>query len=106
METNLLDMRDKAKLRQTDQVMRLYAIFGSADFQKAYQKINALEYEDFAGFMKKFRADIEVRTELYSVGIFFEGVGVLAKRKLINMDLVAALFRNPVSQTWKIMDPL
>jgi len=50
-------------------------------------------------------ADIEVRAAIYSVVIFFEGIGVLVKRKLINMDLVDDLFTNPISQTWEKVAP-
>ena len=34
----ILQIRHQTKLRQTEMVMRLYATFGSAEFQNAYQK--------------------------------------------------------------------
>jgi len=101
-----LQIRHQAKQRQTDMVMRLYATFGSTDFQKAYQKVANIEFENFADFRKKYVADIEVRAAIYSVVIFFEGIGVLIKRKLINMDLVDDLFTNPISQTWEKVAPI
>ena len=102
----ILQIRHQAKQRQTDMVMRLYATFGSTDFQKAYQKVANIEFENFADFRKKYVADIEVRAAIYSVVIFFEGIGVLVKRKLINMDLVDDLFTNPISQTWEKVAPI
>ena len=102
----ILQIRHQAKQRQTDMVMRLYATFASTDFQKAYQKVASIEFEDFADFRKKYVADIEVRAAMYSVVIFFEGIGVLAKRKLIHMDLVDDLFDNPTSQTWEKLAPV
>ena len=102
----ILQIRHQAKQRQTDMVMRLYATFGSTDFQKAYQKVANIEFENFADFRKKYVADIEVRAAIYSVVIFFEGIGVLIKRKLINMDLVDDLFTNPISQTWEKVAPI
>ena len=102
----ILQIRHQAKQRQTDMVMRLYAMFGSTDFQKAYQKVANIEFENFADFRKKYVADIEVRAAIYSVVIFFEGIGVLVKRKLINMDLVDDLFTNPISQTWEKVAPI
>jgi hypothetical protein len=101
----IFQIRHQARVRQTDMVMRLYATFGSTEFQKSYQNVVNLEFGDFADFMEKYAANIEVRTAFYSVGIFFEGVGVLAKRKLIDMDLVDDLFTHPVSRTWEIMAP-
>ena len=38
--------------------------------------------------------------------IFFEGIGVLVKRKLINMDLVDDLFTFPVLETWQKVRPI
>jgi hypothetical protein len=102
----IFQIRHQAKQRRTDMVMRLYATFGSTDFQKAYQKVANMEFEDFADYRKKYAADIEVRAATYSVVIFFEGIGVLAKRKLINMNLVDDLFTNPISQIWEKVAPL
>lgn len=102
----VFQIRHQTRMRQTDMVMRLYTTYGSTEFQKAYQNVINLEFRDFADFMKKYAADIEVRSAFYSVGIFFEGLGVLAKRKLIDMDLVDDLFSHPISRTWEIMAPL
>jgi len=97
----ILDLRNQAKLRQTDMVMRLYGTFGTPEFQKVYQHIVSLGIEDFADYMKKHEADIEFRGAMYSIGTFFEGVGVLAKRKLVDMDLVDDLFSTAIKQTWE-----
>jgi len=48
----VLQIRRQTKLRQTDMVIRLYATFGSTEFQKAYQKVASLEFEDYADFRK------------------------------------------------------
>jgi hypothetical protein len=101
----VLQIRHQTKLRQTDMVMRLYATFGSTEFQKASVKVASSEFKDFTDFMKKYSADIEARTAFNSVAIFYEGIGVLAKRKLIDMDLVDDLFITPITQTWKRMEP-
>ena len=102
----VLELRNLVNQRQADMVMRLYATFGSAEFQKAYQKVASLEFEDFADYIKKYAADIEVTTGMYSTTVLFEGIGVLAKRKLINMDLVDDLFSSPISRTWERVAPI
>jgi len=96
----VLDMRNQAKLRQTDMVMRLYDKFGSPEFQKWLQYAVNLDTEDFADHMRK---DEEALPKLYSIGAFFEGVGVLVKRKLISMDLVDDLFSTAIKQCWERM---
>ncbi len=102
----ILDIRHQSKVRQTDMVMRLYSTFGSKEFQKAYQKWQYLEFEDFEDFLKKGQSDSEVRTTMYSVGTFFEGIGVLLHRKLVDIDLVDDLLTIPTIETWKRFEPL
>jgi hypothetical protein len=103
----ILDMRNQTKQRQTDMVMRLYATFGSTEFQTVYQRIMNLEFEDYADFLKRYAtSDPEVLAASYSVGIFFEGIGVLVNRRLISMDLVDDLLSSPVVDTWDKLKPL
>nr|MDO8133744.1 hypothetical protein [Candidatus Njordarchaeum guaymaensis] len=96
----VLDMRNQAKLRQTDMVMRLYDKFGSPEFQKWLQYAVNLNTEDFADYVRKHE---EATPMFYSMGAFFEGVGVLVKRKLISMDLVDDLFSTAIKQCWERM---
>jgi hypothetical protein len=102
----VLELRNVVKQRQADMVIGLYATFGSAEFQKAYQKVASLEFKNFADYTNKYSADIEVTSGMYSTTVFFEGIGVLAKRKLINIDLVDDLFSSPISGTWERVAPI
>jgi hypothetical protein len=102
----VLQIRHQTRLRQTDMVMRLYTAFGSTEFQKAYQKTMGVEFEDYADNLKRYATNAEVLAAYYSVGVFFEGIGVLVKRKLISMDLVDDLFTTPILDTWEKMKPL
>ena len=103
----VLDMRNQTRQRQTDMVMRLYTTFGSAEFQRAYQKVRSLEFRDYSDYVKKFGEDLQVKEEMYTVTIFFEGIGLLAKKKLIEMELVDCLFGYPIRVTWeKVATPV
>jgi len=103
----ILDMRNQTRQRQTDMVMRLYTTFGSAEFQRAYQKVRSLEFKDYSDYTKKYGQDLQVREEMYTVTIFFEGIGLLAKKKLIEMELVDCLFSYPIRVTWeKVATPV
>src|SRR4030043_2019066 len=103
----VLQIRHQTKLRQIDMVMRLYTTFGSTEFQKAYQKIMGLEFQDYTDYLKRYaNSNAEVLAASYSVGVFFESIGVLAKRRLISMDLVDDLFTSPILDTWEKMKPL
>jgi len=65
-----------------------------------------VEYDDLADYVRRYAADAEVLAAGYSVGVFFEGIGVLVKRKLISMDLVDDLFTTPILDTWEKMKPI
>jgi hypothetical protein len=86
-------------------VMRIYEVFESIEFQKAYLKMMDEELENYADFRQRHGVD-EVRIAVNSVGIFFEGVGVLAKRKLISMDLVDDLLSSNILRTWEKIKPI
>jgi hypothetical protein len=103
----ILDMRHQMQVRQTSMVMELYSTFGSTEFQRAYQAIRNLEFEDYADYMKRYGKDVEVRAAMWTVTIFFEGIGILAKRRLAKMELVADLFGYPIIKTWeKVASPV
>jgi hypothetical protein len=101
----ILQMRNQTKVRQTDMIMRLYATFESTEFQKAYQKITDLEYEDYADYVKQYGTNAEVKAAGGTVNAFFEGIGVLVKRKLISMGLVDDLLSTDILFAWEKSKP-
>jgi hypothetical protein len=97
----ILDMRHQSKVRQTDLIMRLYSSYGSIEFQEVLWRFLAREYKDFDDYEKQYGW-----AEVVSIGVFFEGIGILLKRKLANIQLVDDLFTGPVKLTWEKMKPL
>ena len=95
-----LEVRTLVKQRQTDLVIRLYSTMGARGFQEAWDRFMKGEIKDLDDFERKYSV------EGYEIGIFFEGVGVLLHRKLIDIGLVDDLFSAPVKMTWEKMKPL
>jgi hypothetical protein len=98
----ILDMRNQAKTRQTDLVMRLYATFSSNDFQDAWTKVrkraqevegmdNIYEFEEKVGGLREFN----------QVSLFFEGVGILLKRKIVDNSMIDDLFGGAITRAWE-----
>jgi hypothetical protein len=96
----VLQLRDFVKTRQTDLIMRLYSRFGSEGFQKTQEKVStrALEALSFREYREKYGI-----AEWVAVGTFFEGIGVLLHRKLIDIALVDDLFTAPVKMAGDAM---
>ena len=97
----VLELRNLVITRQTDLVIRLYSTFGSKELQEAWEKIKTRKCDDFNAYMKEYGL-----LEINEVGWFFEGVGVLLNRKLIDIGLVDDLFSSPVKRAWERMKPI
>jgi hypothetical protein len=94
----VLQLRDLVKTRQTDLIMRLYSRFGSEGFQKTLDKVGRREALSLHDYEEKYGL-----AEWVAVGTFFEGIGILLHRKLIDIGLVDDLFTSPVNMAWDTM---
>ena len=105
-------LRHQTKLRQTDLIMRLYSTLGSKEFFESLTKFMMMEFEDYDDYMKKYAPSptgFSEKPEVMAygtVGIFYNGVGILLLEKLIDANLTARLFRNAVVYTWEKMKPI
>jgi len=94
----VLQIRHQTKIRQTDLVMKLYSTYDSMEFIEAWRKIYFTEFKDYDDFLKKFGGKREIAIFVFR---FFEEVGVLLRKKLIDIALVDELFGNNVKMTWE-----
>ena len=98
----ILDIRYQARTRQTDLVMRLYATFSSNEFQDAWAKVRkrAKEFESIDDIFD-FEEKVGGLREVNQVCLFFEGVGILLKRKIVNDTMIEDLFGGAIARTWE-----
>ena len=101
----ILQIRHQSRTRQTDLVMRLYANFGSMEHMEAYQRLMAIEAKDWDEFAEKYSGRPEARM-FGIVCAFYEGIGVLLHRGLIDISLVDDLFSTNILQIWEKVEPL
>jgi hypothetical protein len=90
----VFQVRHQAKLRQTDLIMRLYSTFGGEEHQKAGKKISKITYEGYDDFVKKYGApnsEEPIPMAIDKVLYFFEEVGVLLSKKLVDIDMIDQL---------------
>jgi hypothetical protein len=91
-----LQIRHQNKMRQTDLVMKLYSQFNSLEFQKTWNELLKREAKDWHDYDKKYGF-----AEVTAVGMFFEGIGILLGRNLIDIQLVDDMFTSPIKWTWE-----
>jgi hypothetical protein len=114
----ILDMRHQSKVRQTDLVNRLYSAFLSPELMDVFMKFSALEFNDYEDYVNRygpilsvgkhgseFNDTPELRSLLF-IDNFFNQVGCLLYRKLIDADLVRDVFSYRVEFFWKKAEPL
>jgi hypothetical protein len=95
-----LQIQQQNKIRQTDLVMKLYSQFNSLEFQKMWHNVLNREAKNYNEYNEKYGP-----AEMSAVGMFFEGIGILLKRELIDIELVDDMFTMPINDTWlKIKD--
>ena len=97
----VLQIRNQTKIRQTDLVMRLYSAFGSKEFQDAWTRIESIEFKNYDEYVKKCGLG-----DYAQCATFFEGIGVLLQKKLIDVNLVDALFSVPLKFMYERMKPI
>jgi hypothetical protein len=94
----ILQIRHQTKVRQTDLIMRLYSQFNSLEFQKILEEVLNRDGKDYGDYHEKYGT-----AEVTAVGLFFEGIGILLKRKLIDIELVDDMFSTDIKWTWEKM---
>ena len=95
--------------RQAQLFMSLYETFRSPTFRKHLDEVLfIMEFEDWDDMERKFDPveHSDERISWFSVGAFFEGVGVLLKRKLIDISMVDDLLATPIRLSWEKMGPI
>jgi len=97
----ILDMRNQTRLRQTDLVMRLYAVFATEEFQKEmFTLMTDPEIKDYNTFRKKYAVNMA------PTGLFFHEVGVLLSKKLADISLISNLFGPVAIRYWEKSVPM
>jgi hypothetical protein len=97
----VFQIRHQTRLRQTDLVMRLYSTFGSKEFQDAWTRIESNEFKNYSEYVKKCGLG-----DYAQCATFFEGIGVLLQKKLIDINLIDALFSVPLKRMYERMKPI
>jgi len=97
----MLELRNVAKRRQMELILNIYSSFGTREYVDAWEKIRTRETKDYNEYIKEYGwADV---TQVSSV---FEGLGVLLRRKFLDIDLVRELLSESTKMTWEKVKPI
>jgi hypothetical protein len=107
----VLDLRHQRSMRQIEVesrqanlFMQIYDCYHNEDF---LNKLNEIIYEwdwkSFDDFWQKYGPSTNAKAfaKFDTVGTYFKGVGILLKKKLIDLDLVDELMGTSVRKFWE-----
>jgi len=69
--------------------------------RQTWERVRTREDLDFDAYQKKYGL-----SDVDATGWFFEGVGVLLHRKLIDIAVVDDLFSSPIKISWEKLKPI
>jgi hypothetical protein len=97
----IIEIRHQTKTRETELVTNLASTFASREFQKNLQELlNACKSGVTYSEMEKTLGVMYPET-----GYFFEELGILLHRKLVDISLVDDLFSGPIIRVWESTKP-
>jgi len=104
----VIDRLNANKSRQTELFMQLYDKYNDENFHRNHFYMLSLKWDDFDDYWEKYGPDNNPETNaiIASLSGFYEGLGVLAKRGLIDLTLVDDLMSGNIIQFWEKMGPI
>jgi hypothetical protein len=102
-------VRHQSKLRETDLIMRVYSALSTKELEEAWYKVLNLKCKDYTEFVTKYGDIMSETPENVAFSImanFFEGIGVLFHKKLVNIDWIEDLMSESIIFTWEKMKPI
>jgi hypothetical protein len=104
-----LKAQEQAKeTRQAQLLMQIYEAYRDTEFRLLAEDIIIQEWTNYDDFWEKYGAinNPVAWAKWGSVAAFFNGVGVLLKKELIDIDLVEELLSNQAFVLWARMEPI
>jgi hypothetical protein len=75
------------------------------EVQEAITQVCSIEYEDYADYLERYSGKPEHIT-LKILGNYFEGIGILVYRKLVETDIVYDFWGDIIQSSWEKIEPL
>ncbi len=97
----IVQIRHQTRMRDTELVTRLYSTFSRREFQQ--------ELQEFMDVFKSGTSYSEMANKIGvtypATGLFFEELGILLHKRLVDISLVDDLFSGPIKRAWESAKP-
>jgi len=90
--------------RQAQLFMQIFTRHFEIDTRKSISLVKKIEYEDYDDYVEKYgeENDPEVYHRINSLGTYYEGIGVLVKRNLVDPSMVDDLMSGRIIDFWEM----
>ena len=97
----LVETRHQRRMRQTESVITLSPWFSlnAKEIQEAISNVCSADYTDYDDYLAKYEGKPE-QISLKLLGNYFEGIGLLVSRKLVEEDLVFDFWGDIAESVW------
>jgi len=100
------NMKANLETRQAQLFIQLFSHYNTREFVEDYMKVISTEYSGLEDWYKKYfykEGEESLFPSWIRVGRFFDGAGILVKKRLIDIELANELLRELVIQSWEAM---
>ena len=92
--------------RQAQLYMGLINTFNSLEFRTQWHLAESATWVDYDDFVEKYSLGSEVLTATVMMLTFFDSIGSLVRKKLIDMDLVDGVLAQALVVTWRMFESI
>ena len=106
---HIMTLRNQSKTRKTQLFMEVYNKFNdSVEKTQEFMAFNRLEFDGYEDFIQKYswESNPRVRAQLYYMMMFYEGIGLLVKRGLIDIEMVEDFMSGVIMGFWGRYGPV
>jgi len=102
------NQRQQLETRQAQLFMQLYDRWSGVEFKQLIREVFEMSWVDYEDFFNKYgpQSNPEAYDKIRSIGAFFEGIGVLVNRKLIEPAMVDDLMSDGIISYWERFGPI
>ena len=103
----LYEVRRQSRLKQSESIMKLSPWFtiSAIEMQETIVKVCSMKFKDYDDYQAKYGGKPE-ETLFKVLGNYYEGIGVLVRRRLIDVDIVYDFWGDIIISTWEQFQPI
>jgi hypothetical protein len=107
----IFQVRHQTKIRQTDLLVRIspWLSMSSSELQTAFVRTSNVEFTDYDDFVKKYGKISSEKPEqmaILAIANYLDGLGILARRRLVDADLIYEFWTGDIADLWEKIKPL